>query len=319
MKKQPIYIDTDMGVDDIIAICMLAQNSRYDIRGISLVNGVTTVQKGIQNAQRLLRALDVPCPIFVGANRTQQKSSIQFPRIDRARASSLDLLKNVALPSKGANPILPITALPEWIKKESVCVTLVCIGPLTNLPPLLRDPSFKKKVQMTYIMGGALRCAGNVCPRFISEYNFRLDPQASQSVLSIKLPIILVPMDATKYVPTRPRLATGQTLRNLQRFYQIATRIQPQTFAGRIIQAIILNNSSDFDYFYDPLVAGILIDPSIVSKLERFAINVRVKGSFIGNVTTTIQRKPNVDVVTSVSGYKLYNLILQCMKQRSAL
>ncbi|MEK7129952.1 MAG: nucleoside hydrolase [Patescibacteria group bacterium] len=319
MKRIPLYIDTDMGVDDIVAICLLTQNSRYDIRGISLVNGVTTVQKGIQNAQRLLRALDVPCPIFVGANRTQQKSSIQFPQVDRARASSLDLLRDVPLPSKGSNPVLPITALPEWIKKESARVTLVCIGPLTNLPPLLRDPSFKKKVQMIYIMGGALRCAGNVCPRFISEYNFRLDPQAAQNVLTIKLPIILVPMDATKYVPTRPRLATGQTLRNLQRFYQVAVQIRPPTLAGRIMQAIILNNSSDFDYFYDPLVAGILIDPSIVTKLERFAINVRVKGQSIGKITTTIQRKPNIDVVTSVSGSKLYKLILRCIKQRSAL
>ena len=108
MKEIPLYIDTDMGVDDIVAICMLEQSRQYAIRGITIVNGVTTIQNGSRNLSRILAALDKDYPFFLGKNQSEQGSSVQFPALDRQRANSLALLNELKLPETEKSSCQPL-------------------------------------------------------------------------------------------------------------------------------------------------------------------------------------------------------------------
>ena len=70
-------------------------------------------------------------------------------------------------------------------------VTIVTLGPLTNLPEAFAgNPEIRSKVKMIYVMGGALRVKGNVIvPTFTdhlknkdAEWNLYVDPLAARRV-----------------------------------------------------------------------------------------------------------------------------------------
>lgn len=309
MKKAALYIDTDMGVDDIIAICMLAHSGQFDIRGISVINGVATVRYGVRNASRILSSLGLTCPIFIGDNQSTQKSSRQFPTNDRIRANSLASLDRVQLPI-GTNRLQTTEALVKQITIEPKPIVLFCIGPLTNVAKLVSISSVQKNIFRLIIMGGSLYCPGNVSPRFESEYNFRLDPTAVQTVLSSKIPTTIIPMDATRCVPTRKKLSVGKTRRALTSFYNKLTSLTPQTTGGQIIKEIIQNNISDFDYFYDPLAAVFLLYPTIVMKQQKVFLSIRTFGSSIGKIYQSLN-KNRVSIVTEIDSSLFYKQLLE--------
>ncbi len=312
MTKSPLYIDTDMGVDDIVAICMLTCSRQYDIRGVSVINGVAALRSGVRNASRVLTSLGLTCPIFVGANQRTQKSTRQFPTIDRVRANTLAPLVRVQLP-KGTNPLQTTEALARQISAEPQPITLFCIGPLTNVARLVSISSVQKNIFRLIIMGGSLNCPGNVSPRFTSEYNFRLDPTAVQIVLSSRIPITLIAMDATRCAPTRKRLSRGKTRTELTSFYNNLTSLFPQATGGQIIKEIIQNNINDFDYFYDPLAAAILLSPAIVMKQQPVCLSVRTSGSLIGKIFPSSKKSP-ASVITEIDSFLFYEQLLKCVK-----
>ena len=298
MKKIPLYIDTDMGLDDIIAICMLAQSGMFDIRGVSAVNGVATVSRGVKNATRILTAIGITCPIYVGANQTQQQSTRQFPKLDRQRANNLTLLDGISLPTRGNNQIRPLADFVQGISRNPLPAILLAIGPLTNVARMLENSKVRKNISSLYIMGGAINCRGNVSPRWISEYNIRLDPKAAQRVFKLPVSTVLVPMDATTQVPAVLKCPNNQS----------------KTITGTIIKTIIQNNASDFNYFYDPLVAATLIDPSLVRNYKGTALTVQTSGPTVGKVMSISTSDKQVKVVTSINTSRFYQLLIQMMK-----
>ena len=146
MKRIPLYIDTDMGVDDIAALSMIVSSEKFDIKGISVVNGVSTLIAGVRNLNRILTYMGISCPIFCGAAQTDQKSSIQFPSLDRRRATTLALLPTIPLPIVGTNPIFPLSKLRIMMGREKNEFALFAIGPLTNMPMLVGSATIAKKI-----------------------------------------------------------------------------------------------------------------------------------------------------------------------------
>jgi purine nucleosidase len=75
-------------------------------------------------------------------------------------------------------------------------VTLVCIGPLTNVALAIRqEPRIAEAVKEVFIMGGAIRHEGNTTP--VAEFNTYVDPHAAHIVLHSGMPITLTPLDVT--------------------------------------------------------------------------------------------------------------------------
>ena len=96
------------------------------------------------------------------------------------------------------------------LESSDVPVTILAIGPLTNLAALLEHaPAVQEKIQRIYIMGEALRVKGQIIiPGFtdhlrneVADWNSYIDPLASQQLLRSNVPITLLPLDATNKVP----------------------------------------------------------------------------------------------------------------------
>lgn len=295
--KDILFIDTDAGLDDIVAISMCIASGVFDIRGISLVNGVTLVGNGARNLIRILAYLGITTPLYRGADQKMQNSSVQFPAIDRLRARRLVPLKDISLP-KPQGQISSLLQLQKDIIIQDKPVTILCLGPLSNIARLIREPAIQKKISKLIIMGGAVNVPGNIPPKNIAEYNFRLDPEAANTVLRSCTPIILVPLDATRFVPADDALLS---FRN--------RKIPSKTV--RIMQLIIKNNRRDFQNFYDPLAAGILINPDIVRSSTRYALGVSTNKISKGKVLIRKNAITNVSIPTGINRGKFYRLLQQ--------
>jgi inosine-uridine nucleoside N-ribohydrolase len=78
--------------------------------------------------------------------------------------------------------------------RESDGLTIVAIGPLTNLAAaFVANPSLADRLERVVIMGGAFEVPGNVTPT--AEFNFFMDPEAAQIVLESGVRPVLVGLD----------------------------------------------------------------------------------------------------------------------------
>ena len=84
----------------------------------------------------------------------------------------------------------------EFIKKclnENDSVTIVGIGPLTNIATFLQThPELKNKIEEIVIMGGSIY-SGNILPK--AEFNIYHDPEAAKIVFNSKVPLTMAPIE----------------------------------------------------------------------------------------------------------------------------
>ncbi|HET9946998.1 MAG TPA: nucleoside hydrolase [Patescibacteria group bacterium] len=297
MKKQNIFIDTDMGNDDIMAISQLLFYSSINIVGISVVNGVATKTSGYENLQTLCNYLKVTIPSKLGYQKAISEKDASFPSRDITRANNLTLLKSLKL-KKLKNQKKINKSVEKFIYENVIqnTATILTLGPLTNLAKTIEiyGEKFTKNVKQIVMMGGGIN-RGNVSPNFLTEYNIYLDPEAAQVVFSSGIPIIMVGIDATSYAKI-----TNKFIDQIKTF-------NPKDKRAKIIQEIIINNDNDFNAFYDPLTAYLLKDDSIITKRLECSILVSVKGKNRGQTIPIVSKNPNVTVVMKVNPSKFYN------------
>ncbi len=265
-KTNDYIIDTDMGPDDWIAISYLLSRKNITIKAITLTGtGAADCTHGVKNVQGLTR-LGWPwnIPIACGSNFPLMPTVYHFPISLRY---SVNQMFGITLPE---NPYPPTLLKPsqtmaadlliQTLKKSPGQVTIVELAPLTNLAiAILKDRSILKKIKMVYMMGGAIYVPGNTTAadsKHYAEANIASDPYAAQVVFQSHVPITLVPLDATRYVPmTSPslykKLAGIKTLRG--------------QFIYRVLTKIVSRSDHNNWYFWDPLAAVIATDNSVAS------------------------------------------------------
>ncbi|MBI5448768.1 nucleoside hydrolase [Candidatus Gottesmanbacteria bacterium] len=311
--KPILYIDTDAGVDDIVAICMIIAADTFDVRGISIVNGVASVSRGIRNLSRILPTITQSIiPLYSGINQTSQNSSVQFPPIDRIRAESFALFPGISFPPSSGK-FGNIKDLQKSIAAQNESVTFLCLGPLSNIAYLLQNTSIRTVVRELVIMGGAVNVPGIVPPRNISEYNFRLDAVAANMILRSSIPKRLIPIDATKKVPATMASASKTMQSTVQMFFNDVSAAQPLSNAGKIIRSIILNNTGDFQNFYDPLAAATLLSRTITCQWHPYNLSVSTKGYCKGKVLVG-KNKNTTQVPETINAGAFYSLMIQSLQ-----
>lgn len=192
-----LIIDTDPGIDDAYAIALACASPEVDLLGVTTVFGNVGLAMTTRNALRVLALYgreDVP--VAAGADRP-----LAFPHPHRARyVHGEDGLSGLSdtLPDRatGLAGVDAVTLMASLLDGASEPVTIVPIGPLTNIALLLAvHPSLSAKIERLVIMGGAV-AGGNVTAA--AEFNIWSDPEAARRVLvEEEVPAVLVPLDLT--------------------------------------------------------------------------------------------------------------------------
>jgi pyrimidine-specific ribonucleoside hydrolase len=190
MKK--VIFDCDPGLDDAIALLLLCQ-SEYEILGVTTVAGNHRIEVTTKNALDLLAFYGRPeIPVAKGADRPliQPLTIADFVHGPNG-------LGEVVLPEAERKPEADRAV--EWMKNTLMAseekITLIAIGPLTNIGLLLRMyPEVKERIEEIAIMGGSTSF-GNISA--VAEANVGHDPESALIVFSSGLPIRMSGLNLT--------------------------------------------------------------------------------------------------------------------------
>lgn len=201
MKRPPIIIDTDPGIDDALALILAKRDSSFGRVAITTVAGNVSLQHTTQNAQRLVA--------FLGANDWSIHEGAENPLgrdlNDAADTHGEDGLGNPGLEEEFALSTPADEFLDQQLEGSEGPIDILALGPLTNIALLARrkPDTFRKKVRL-WIMGGAFKSHGNISP--VAEFNFWVDPEAAREVLETGVPIHLLPLDVTRELVLTPNM-----------------------------------------------------------------------------------------------------------------
>ncbi|WP_225755246.1 nucleoside hydrolase [Actinotalea sp. Marseille-Q4924] len=197
-----IVIDTDPGIDDALAIMLALASPELEVLALTTVGGNTGLGNTTENALRLLHLLGRD-DILVGAG-----ADVPLVRRDSRpdeATHGADGLGGVRLEPapRGADARGAVEMLVDVIEGSDRPVTLVALGPLTNVAALVAArPDVAARLERIVLMGGGARVLGNMTPA--AEFNIWFDPEAAARVFAAGVPITMVGLDVTHQATTAP-------------------------------------------------------------------------------------------------------------------
>jgi pyrimidine-specific ribonucleoside hydrolase len=198
----PVVIDTDPGIDDAIALMLALSGPELDVRAVTTVGGNAGLDRTTENALRLLHLLgrdDVP--VGAGADRPLVRRDAQ-PAESIHGADGLGGIRLDPAP-RGADRRTAVELVRDVVEGSAEPVTLIALGPLTNVAALLAaSPGVAARLGRIVMMGGGARVLGNMTPT--AEFNVWYDPEAASRVLASGVPVTMVGLDVTRRARTVP-------------------------------------------------------------------------------------------------------------------
>lgn len=190
LNKRKLIIDTDPGIDDVVAIAIALFDETLDVELITTVAGNVDVERTTNNALKLVEFLGRDVPVAKGARKPLMVDLENASEIHGK--SGLDGYK-FKEPSRKPLEDKAIVAMKNVIMESDSPITLMPIGPLTNIALLLSVyPEVKKNIQEIVFMGGST-ARGNKTP--MGEFNMVTDPEAADIVFKSGLPIVMCNLD----------------------------------------------------------------------------------------------------------------------------
>jgi len=300
---RPLILDTDMGVDDAVALTLVLGTDDLDLVGVVSVGGNVSLSQATDNIGRCLTYLRPEGMPEVGRGLDQTDGVLK----DATNIFGADGLGNTKLE-------LPADWVPgdglklyeRLAKQHTGRLAVVAIGPLTNLARLIQtQPDVLTSAERIIVMGGAVFCPGNITPH--AEFNIYRDPEAAAVVFSSGLPVTLVPLDVTTQVAMDELHLAHLSASNTRSGQMLARMIEyPMTQgvdvpAGRFL-------------VHDALAVGILLWPKLFLQ-SQMGLNVVLDGPQRGRTLPAVGKKAigKASVVLSVQAADFLEKMLELL------
>ena len=221
--RLPIILDTDPGIDDAAAIAAALFAPQLDLQLMTTVAGNVSVEKTTRNALQLLHFWNMDIPLAQGA-----ATPLLRPLRDAAYVHGESGMEGYDFVAHDCQPLAKpaFIAIRDALMSATEPVTLVAIGPLTNIALLLTHyPECAFNIRRLVIMGGSAG-RGNFTPN--AEFNIAVDPEAASRVFQSGIEIVMCGLDVTNqallapdYLAKLPELnLTGKMLHALFSHYR---------------------------------------------------------------------------------------------------
>ena len=197
-----IILDTDVGddIDDAFALDLAFISPEVQILGISAAWGDTPLRaRMLDRITCEIGRTDIPIQVGSATKSTTPFSQKPWAELGIERHHSD-----------------AVTFLLDQIRQHPNEITLVALGPLTNIGEAIdRDPHTFRKLKRVVMMGGSIYRGyddlGYTKPHGPdAEYNIAMAPSAAQKLFRSGVPIFMMPLDSTqlKFDETKRALLT---------------------------------------------------------------------------------------------------------------
>ncbi len=264
--RMQVVLDYSPTLSDAGALLYLASSPSVDLLAVTLPGtGEADCEPGLRITRSLLVMTggdDVP--IGCGRN-TPLLGDRDWPEEWR---SSVNEWGNDLPPVVEEDPLVDAEQLlADTLRAATEPVTLVAVGPLTNLGVVLAEaPELADKVARIVIMGGAVTVPGNVEDSPAAEWNIYVDPEAARRVIAAGIAVTFVPLDATNFVAWNDRL--------------VARLGSLESAAAQEVHRLAASRSLDGFYLWDELAAMAAVDPTLVT-IESMKVRVDDDGAIV--------------------------------------
>jgi purine nucleosidase len=300
VDRQPLIIDCDTGIDDSLALLYACASPEADILAVTCCSGNVAAAQVAENTLAVLElagrtdievAIGRPTPLMRALETTPETHG---PRgIGHAE---------LAAPSRPLSDRHGVELLLETVRARPGEVTLVTLGPLTNIAlAVLLEPELPHLLRRWVLMGGCFRVAGNTTPR--EEWNIHCDPEAARIAFRAfaertpeTLPLALG-LDVTEQAKFEPEHLVALARRAGSRpndSIALARGEEPMRSTRSVASNPIVRYLADalrfymefharYDGFYgafihDPLALAAALDPDLVTAQAVF-VDVESQGS----------------------------------------
>lgn len=266
MKRIPLIIDTDTAQDDCVALLVGLLDPAADLRAITMVAGNVGFERQVVNAHLTLNAAGRlgEVPLHLGCRRPMTREWVSAENVhgDGAGGLAMDMGDLAHEEKHGVDALIDLTAANPGE------ITIVCIGPLTNIAmAAVKDPRFVGNVKELFVMGGSNNGRGNITAA--AEYNFYVDPEAAKTVFEAGFTITVnpwSPLSLRDAVFSRERLSEIEA---------IGTPLAD--FFSRIISTTLAFDESvgiAGSTHPDSLTAALVLHPEFVTSSDRYAVDI---------------------------------------------
>lgn len=269
MKK--VLIDTDIGddIDDALALALAMRSPQVEVTGVTCVYRDTALRA--RQAKKLLSlcgAEDIPVYAGYGSALVQKNEAENI--YCQYTADLDDPMYDYENPQEGVCGESAIDFILESVRRLGDALTLICIGPLTNIARAVRkDPEIMRGARLL-MMGGDYR-------NQYAEWNICCDPEAARIVFESGMDIACVGHDITS------RFVLNQ--QDLDRFFA-ETDDALQRYLAQIMR-LWLDKNRRMPILHDPITVQALITPERFT-FEKAAVWVETRGEFTRGMTVRV-------------------------------
>lgn len=306
-----VIIDTDPGQDDAVAILMALGSPEIEVLGITAVAGNVPLALTARNARVVCELAGRPdIAVFAGCDRPLMRGLVTAEHVHgRTGLDGPDLPEpTMALQDRHA-----VDFMIETLRREPEgSVTLVPIGPLTNIAMALRlAPDIAPRIARIVLMGGAYFEVGNITPA--AEFNIYIDPEAADIVFRAGVPLTVLPLDVThKALVTASRNAAfralgtsvGRAVAEMTDFFE---RFDKEKYGAEAAP------------LHDPCTIGWLLAPQLFSGRE---INVEIetrspltRGMSVADWWRVTDRPANALFLRDLDADGFFDLLTECLSR----
>ncbi len=207
--KQKVILDVDTGLDDAAALFLAAGAEELEIVAVIATAGNVGLDKTVENTLNVIETTGLSCPVFAGSAKPLIRRPVEAG--DFHGESGLDgpvFGKRVIQELQEEDGV---SAMIRLVKRYPGEVTIISVGPLTDLAHALRrEPALPSLVKEIVVMSGSFS-GGNVTEN--AEFNAYADPEAAAIVFSSGAPLVMLTLDITRTVTlSRERLKYLRTV-----------------------------------------------------------------------------------------------------------
>ncbi|GHD07666.1 nucleoside hydrolase [Tianweitania populi] len=293
----PVWIDTDMGFDDLAAILMVAASR--PVAGLSLIAGNVVLPQVERNALAAAAEFGWDFPIHLGAAE---------PLSGRLETADY-VLGSDGMPGRGRKlPLAEGNALPDATGAITRFIEgggrdILAIGPLTNLARLAQSrPDLLTLPDLRLVWMGGSAGPGNHTAA--AEFNAAVDPEAIAVLIEAGVRISMVGLDCCRQVQVT--LDNVAPLRN-----QLSERAQ---LLADLLEGYvrIADDGRRPMALYDPVAAAAMVDPESVT-FAHARLNAELNGTLTRGMTVIEWRarkaEPNALIATTADAPRIRALM----------
>jgi purine nucleosidase len=294
---RPLILDVDTGIDDMVALLIAATAPELNLRGVTCVAGNVEIHHVARNTGKILQMVGRPdVPVSIGAAKPLQRRLRTAPETHGPTGTGFVELRGEdrKLGSTEYTPIPAARYLGAHVKRHPGEITILALGPLTNLAAATLNGVDLGAAREVVWMGGTLEERGNTTET--GEWNACVDPEAAERCLRGGIVRRMFPLDATQDV-----VFTMDDLREL-----------PETHAGRVVRDAIRfyvgfhrqAEGIDGCYLHDPvtLIASLLRPELVTDSIEeRLACDTGADPYVAGSLYRSVNAdRPEVEIAVSI-------------------